>query len=183
MPLGALSARLEVSRSVGPALLGEATAADIRTHDGMVADTSWIAAARHSVAGQLRTATTRVRLTDESMARLHEAEKLLGVEIIDASIELELSGSDITTVLMPWRARLLFGYGEECRRAGPVARRHRHTSWSVGSAWIRSAIPTPRLGDAARRVRPSELFPIGSSNILCTPRFRLHRIARRSRSG
>jgi hypothetical protein len=98
--LPALSALLEVSRGVGPVLLGEATAADVRTRDGVVADTSWTAAARHSVAGQLRMAASRVRLTDESMARLREAEHLLGVEIIDASIELGLIGGDITSVLV-----------------------------------------------------------------------------------
>jgi ATP-dependent DNA helicase PIF1 len=67
--LPALSALLEVSRIVGPVLLGEATAVDVLAR-GSVTDTSWIAAARHSVAGQLRTAASRVRLTEESMARL-----------------------------------------------------------------------------------------------------------------
>jgi ATP-dependent DNA helicase PIF1 len=74
------------------------------------------------VAGQLRTAASRVRLTDESMARLREAEKLLGVEIIDASIELDLSGGDIATVLVPG-ARVCFT-GEARNAAGQELSRH-----------------------------------------------------------
>jgi hypothetical protein len=104
--LPALSALLDVSRSVGPVLLGEATAVDVLARES-VTDTSWIAAARHSVAGQLRAAASRVRLTEESMARLREAETLLGVEIVDTSIELALSGADITSVLVPG-ARICF---------------------------------------------------------------------------
>jgi hypothetical protein len=120
--LPALSALLEVSRSVGPTLLGEATAADVRTPGEGIADTSWTAAARHSVAAQLRTVASRIRLTEESMARLHEAERLLGVEIVDASIELDPSGGDIAKVLMPG-ARICFT-GEARNAAGQELSRH-----------------------------------------------------------
>jgi hypothetical protein len=41
------------------------------------------------------------------MARLREAEKLLGIEIVDTSIELALTGSDITSALVPG-ARVCF---------------------------------------------------------------------------
>ena len=105
--LPALSALLEVSRRVGEVLLGDATATDVQARDGVVADTPWIAAARHSVADQLRAAASRVRLTDESMARLREAETLLGVEIVDASVESALGGDDIASVLVPG-ARICF---------------------------------------------------------------------------
>ncbi|MDV3129882.1 AAA family ATPase [Mycobacterium sp. 21AC1] len=99
--LPALSALLDVSRSVGRALLGDL---DVR---GAAAETPWIAAARHSVAAQLRTAAARTRLTEEAVARLRAAEQLLGVEIIDDSVESALTGDDISAVLVPG-ARVCF---------------------------------------------------------------------------
>lgn len=104
--LPALSALLEVSRVIGPALLGEVIAADVRVVGG-VTDSSWIGAARHSVAGQLRTAASRVKLTEESVARLRQAEKVLGIEIIDFAMDLAIGGGDIALVLVPG-ARICF---------------------------------------------------------------------------
>jgi ATP-dependent DNA helicase PIF1 len=103
--LPALSALLEVSRHIGPLLLGEATADDVRAHEA-TEDTSWLVAARHTVAGQLRSAASRVTMTDEAIARLQEAEKLLGVEIFDSSTVPVKSG-DIALVLVPG-ARVCF---------------------------------------------------------------------------
>jgi ATP-dependent DNA helicase PIF1 len=105
--LPALSAILDVSRSVGELLLGDAKAQEVGASTGTLVDTTWIAAARQSVADQLRAAASRVRLTDESMARLREAEKLLGVEIIDPSVEAACAGEDIASVLVPG-ARICF---------------------------------------------------------------------------
>ena len=76
--LPGLSALLRISRDVGAVLLGEPTPP---RHD----DTGWEAAARQSVADQLRSAAQRVQLTDEVVARLHRAEELLGVEIVSGA--------------------------------------------------------------------------------------------------
>jgi ATP-dependent DNA helicase PIF1 len=105
--LPALSAILKVSRSVGEVLLGDAKAQEVQARVGAPVDTPWILSARQSVADQLRAAASRVSLTDESMARLREAEKLLGVEIIDASVETARAGEDIASVLVPG-ARICF---------------------------------------------------------------------------
>lgn len=99
--LPALSALLAVSRQIGPALLGR----PVPTDDLPV--TPWIAAARHSVADQLRAAATRVRLTDEVVARLRTAEQLLGVEILDDTVQSATAGADIGSVLVPG-ARICF---------------------------------------------------------------------------
>lgn len=71
--LPGLSALLRISRDVGAALLG------LPVHRGP--DSSWDAAARQSVADQLRAAASRVQLPKEVAARLAEASRLLGVEI------------------------------------------------------------------------------------------------------
>jgi ATP-dependent DNA helicase PIF1 len=105
--LPALSAVLSVSRSVGEVLLGYAKAQEAQARNGALVDTPWTVTARQSVASQLTAAASRVRLTDESVARLREAEKLLGVEIIDASIESACAGADIASVLVPG-ARICF---------------------------------------------------------------------------
>jgi ATP-dependent DNA helicase PIF1 len=72
-----------------------------------MADTPWIASARQSVADQLKAAASRVRLTDVAMARLREAEKLLGVEILGASVKTARALVDIGTVLVAG-ARICF---------------------------------------------------------------------------
>lgn len=99
--LPALSALLEVSRGIGQVLLNDISAAPPR------GDSEWLAAARHSAAYQLRVAAARVRLTDTVFARLREAEKLLGVPVVDASVEAALAGDDITAALVTG-ARICF---------------------------------------------------------------------------
>ncbi len=105
--LPALSAILEVSRGVGEVLVGNAKEQDVQRRIGNLSDTSSIVSARQSVADQLRAAAGRVTLTDEAMARLREAEKLLGIEILGASIKTAGTGPDIATVLVPG-ARICF---------------------------------------------------------------------------
>ena len=80
--LPGLSALLRVSRDVGAVLLGGSP-----SREGV--DTSWDAAARQSVADQLRTAASRVQLPAEVVERLREASRLLGVEIVSESMSLE----------------------------------------------------------------------------------------------
>lgn len=72
--LPGLSALLRISRDVGAVLLGGAPVRDLD-------ESGWEAAARQSVADQLRAAAARVRLTDEVVARLRKAESLLGADI------------------------------------------------------------------------------------------------------
>jgi hypothetical protein len=90
--LPGLSALLRVSRDVGAVLLGQAPPREY-------VDTSWDAAARQSVADQLRTAACRVQLPAEVVERLRDASQLLGVEIVSESMCLE--GDDIGSVLTP----------------------------------------------------------------------------------
>lgn len=99
--LPALSALLAVSRQIGPTLLGSQHPLE----DLPV--TPWIAAARHSVADQLSAAATRVRLTDDVVARLRAAQRLLGVDIVDDAVESASAGPDIGSVLVPG-ARVCF---------------------------------------------------------------------------
>nr|WP_236950417.1 AAA family ATPase [Mycobacterium sp. MS1601] len=96
--LPALTALLEVSRGVSQVLLTD-SAPELDS-------TPWLAAARHTAAYQLRCAASRVRLTDAVLARLREAEKLLGVEVVDAAM-LTDAGDDIAAVLEPG-ARICF---------------------------------------------------------------------------
>jgi hypothetical protein len=99
--LPALSALLEVSRGVGNVLLGGDTVEDTEAYVAVVANSLGTAAARQSVADQLRAAASRVRLTKEAIARLRGAEKLLGVEIVDDSVESAPRGDVIVSVLRP----------------------------------------------------------------------------------
>ena len=101
--LPALSAIQDVSRSVSETLLTGSPAASVPAGD----DTTWSASARHSVAYQLRGAASRVRLTDAALARLREAEKLLGVPIVEESAESGIAAADIAAVLVPG-ARVCF---------------------------------------------------------------------------
>ena len=71
--LPGLSALLRISRDVGAVLLGAQPAP--------AAASTWDAAARQSVADQLRAAASRVQLTDDVLLRLREAEALLGSDI------------------------------------------------------------------------------------------------------
>ena len=93
--LPGLSALLRVSRDVGAVVLGGAAAS---TFDD-APDTPWDAAARQSVADQLRAAAGRAQLPAEVVARVGEASKLLGVEIVSESVCLECD--DIGEVLAP----------------------------------------------------------------------------------
>ena len=94
-PSAGLSALLRVSRDVGAVLLGGASASSFV--DG--SETPWEAAARQSVADQLRAAAGRTQLPAEVVERLREASKLLGVEIVSESVCLERD--DIGEVLVP----------------------------------------------------------------------------------
>jgi ATP-dependent DNA helicase PIF1 len=96
--LPGLSALLRVSRDVGAALLGGSP-----SREG--ADTSWDAAARQSVADQLRTAASRVQLPAMVVERLRDASRLLAAEIESKSMCLERD--DIGSVLTPG-ARICF---------------------------------------------------------------------------
>ncbi|ORV65394.1 AAA family ATPase [Mycobacterium gastri] len=105
--LPALSAILDVSRSVGEVLVGDVKAQEVQARMGSLVDTPWVVSARQSVGAQLRSAASRVRLTDEAIARLREAEKLLGVEILSDSVEAARASEDIASVLVPG-ARICF---------------------------------------------------------------------------
>jgi ATP-dependent DNA helicase PIF1 len=89
--LPGLSALLRVSRDVGAVLLGGTPSAGL--------DSSSDAAARQSVADQLRAAASRVQLPAEVVERLREASTLLGVEIVSEPVCLERD--DIGSVLTP----------------------------------------------------------------------------------
>lgn len=99
--LPGLSALLRISRDVGAVVLGGVAASTF--DDG--AGTPWDAAARQSVAYQLSTAAGRAQLPAEVVARLQEASKLLGVEIVPESMYLERD--DIGDALVPG-ARICF---------------------------------------------------------------------------
>lgn len=89
--LPGLSALLRISRDVGAVLLGASVPRDL--------DAPADAAARQSVADQLRAAAARVQLPKEVAARLEEASRLLGVDIdTDA---LCGGGDDIAATLTP----------------------------------------------------------------------------------
>lgn len=95
--LPGLSALLRISREVGAVLLGAPAIRDL--------DAPGDAAARQSVADQLRAAAARTRLPKEVAARLQEATHLLGVQIdTDA---LCADGDDIAAALAPG-ARICF---------------------------------------------------------------------------
>ena len=98
--LPGLSALLKVSRDVGAAVLG----GPVSPSDG-ASETPWEAAARQSVADQLRAAATRTQLPADVVERLREASKLLRVEIMPESPCLERD--DIAEVLVPG-ARICF---------------------------------------------------------------------------
>ncbi|MGE2715224.1 AAA family ATPase [Mycolicibacterium litorale] len=89
--LPGLSALLRVSRDVGAVLLGTPVPRDL--------DAPGDAAARRSVADQLRAAAARVQLPKEVAARLDEASRLLGVEIDTTGLCGD--GDDIAATLTP----------------------------------------------------------------------------------
>jgi ATP-dependent DNA helicase PIF1 len=99
--LPGLSALLRVSRDVGAVALGVATASSFEG----TSKTPWDAAARQSVADQLRAAASRAQLPADVVTRLQEASALLGVEILPESVYVERD--DIADVLVPG-ARICF---------------------------------------------------------------------------
>ena len=111
--LPGLSALLDVSRGVGATLLGHG--ASWAAGDGAGADTPWHSAARYSVADQLRAAAARAPLTTESVARLRQVEELLGVAIIDDSVESALVGDDIAAILVPGARVCFTGTAEDAQ--------------------------------------------------------------------
>jgi ATP-dependent DNA helicase PIF1 len=98
--LPGLSALLRVSRDVGAVVLGRPAS----SFDD-AAGTPWDAAARQSVADQLRAAASRTRLPADVVARLREASVLLGAEIVSDAAASE--SDDIGAVLVPG-ARICF---------------------------------------------------------------------------
>jgi len=163
--LPALSALLDVSRYVGPVLLGESTAADIEACDAVAANTSWTSAARHSLAEQLRAAASRVSLTAESKVRLREAESLLGVQIIDTSSDSMRPGSDIDSVLVPG-ARVCFT-GVAQSATGKVFSREEMTEIATAAGLIPvksvtktrcEALITAEVGSQSGKARKAQEF-------------------------
>lgn len=96
--LPALSALLRLSRDVSAVLLQGVRAPASES-------STWDAAARQSVADQLRAAASRVSVTADVLERLHQAQELLGVEIVSAAVSLE--SHDIAAALVPG-ARICF---------------------------------------------------------------------------
>jgi ATP-dependent DNA helicase PIF1 len=92
--LPGLSALMRVSRDVSAVLLGAGTSPERAGED-----TPWDAAARQSVADQLRAAAERARLPAEVVDRLREASTLLGVEIVSNAVSF--GADDIAAVLVP----------------------------------------------------------------------------------
>ena len=101
-------------------------------------ETPWIAAARQSVADQLRAAASRARLTDVAAARLREASKMLGVDVVSGACVLERH--DIGAVLVPG-ARICFT-GTARDAAGRVVRTRRD-----GAAGADSGSGAGQVGD------------------------------------
>ena len=134
--LPALSALLRVSRDVSAIVLRGAAAEEVpRT-----SETPWIAAARQSVADQLRAAASRARLTDVAAARLREASKMLGVDVVSGACVLERH--DIGAVLVPG-ARICFT-GTAQDAAGRVVERDEmeRLAQTAGLAPVKSVTKT-----------------------------------------
>ncbi len=99
--LPGLSALLRVSRDVGAVILGNAAPSSFDD----ASDTPWDAAAKQSVADQLRAAAARAQLPTDVITRMQAASEYLGVEIVSESEFLERD--DIADVLVPG-ARICF---------------------------------------------------------------------------
>ncbi|KUH95761.1 AAA family ATPase [Mycobacterium sp. IS-3022] len=133
--LPALSAVLRVSRGVGAVVLGGASADEVAGDES-----SWDAAARQSVADQLRAAASRALLPDDVVTRLHEASALLGVNVVSDAVKVERH--DIGTALVPG-ARICFT-GTALDQAGRVVEREEmeRLAASAGLAPVRSVTKT-----------------------------------------
>jgi ATP-dependent DNA helicase PIF1 len=99
--LPALSALLRVSRDVGAVMRGGLATVDLDKGE----ESTWDAAARQSVADQLRAAAARTSLTEEVVARLHEASTLLGVDVVTGAVTV--ARHDIGAAMAPG-ARICF---------------------------------------------------------------------------
>jgi hypothetical protein len=99
--LPGLSALLRVSRDVGAVILGNAAPSSCDD----ASDTPWDAAAKQSVADQLRAAASRALLPTDVIKRMQAASTYLGVDIVSESEFLERD--DIADVLVPG-ARICF---------------------------------------------------------------------------
>ncbi|WP_099042663.1 AAA family ATPase [Mycobacterium neglectum] len=99
--LPALSALLRISRGVGAVVLGGLSATEV-DKDG---ESTWDAAARQSVADQLRAAASRALLPDAVVARLHEASTLLGVDVVTGAVTV--ARHEIGAAMVPG-ARICF---------------------------------------------------------------------------
>ena len=134
--LPGLSALLRVSRDVSAIVLRGTTAVEVQRSD----ETGWIAAARQSVADQLCAAASRAALTDAAVARLREAGKLLGVDIVSGACVLERH--DIDAVLVPG-ARICFT-GTAQDAAGRIVEREEmeRLARTAGLAAVKSVTKT-----------------------------------------
>jgi hypothetical protein len=134
--LPALSALLRVSRAVGAVVLGGMSAAEVGNSD----ETTWDAAARQSVADQLRAAAGRTLLPDEVVARLHEASTLLGADVVSGAVSV--ASHDIDAALVPG-ARICFT-GTALDTAGRVVERDEmeRLAASAGLTPVRSVTKT-----------------------------------------
>ncbi|MEO3761027.1 AAA family ATPase [Mycobacterium sp. B14F4] len=130
--LPGLSALLRISRDVGAVLLGAKVHRDL--------DSSWDAAARQSVADQLRAAAARTLLPDDVLARLHEASALLGVDVVSGAATV--ARHDIGSALVPG-ARICFT-GTASDETGRIVEREEmeRLAASAGLAPVRSVTKT-----------------------------------------
>ncbi len=133
--LPALSALLRVSRGVGEVIMG-ASAGELAGVD----ETTWDAAARRSVADQLRAAATRTLLPDDVVARLGAASSLLGIDVVTGVVTV--ARPDLTSVLVPG-ARICFT-GTALDGTGRVVEREEmeRLAASAGLAPVRSVTKT-----------------------------------------
>ncbi|KUH81425.1 MULTISPECIES: AAA family ATPase [unclassified Mycobacterium] len=156
--LPALSAVLRVSRGVGAVVLGGASADEVAGDES-----SWDAAARQSVADQLRAAASRALLPDDVVARLHEASALLGVDVVSGAVGVERH--DIGSALVPG-ARICFT-GTALDQAGRVVEREEmeRLAASAGLAPVRSVtktrcevLVTAEAGTQSGKARKAQAF-------------------------
>jgi hypothetical protein len=133
--LPALSALLRVSRGVGAVVLGGLPADQVA-----VDETTWDAAARQSVADQLRAAASRTLVPDDVVARLHEASALLGVDVVAGAVNV--ARHVIDAALVPG-ARICFT-GTALDATGRVVEREEmeRLASSAGLAPVRSVTKT-----------------------------------------
>ncbi|MGZ5391147.1 MAG: AAA family ATPase [Mycobacterium sp.] len=134
--LPALSALLRVNRDVGAVVLDGLSIVDLDKGE----ESTWDAAARQSVADQLRAAAARTLLPDEVVARLHEASTLLGVDVVTDAVTV--ARHDIGAALVPG-ARICFT-GTALDAAGRVVDRDEmeRLAASAGLAPVRSVTKT-----------------------------------------